>query len=112
MAIRLGRGKPDTTIPDSDRRYTVNRGGSNHRVPRNLAVVVSVDVHKPWRDDEPISVNDSRARCGDVADRADTDNSVPLNRDVPYIRRSAYAVNNRAVTNNKISHAAQVTHDS
>ena len=76
-----------------------------HGIPARLAVIMRMDVDPAGRDQHALGIE--FAACGS-GDRAHFDDTLPLNGDIALERRTARAVDNRAVANDQIVHGGNL----
>ena len=95
------RGEPDAAVAHQERGHAVPARGGEHRVPRDLAVVVRVHVDEAGRDEEPVRVDHLACVVAHGSDLAD---APAVDGDVGTEGRRSRAVDDRPATNHQIMH--------
>ncbi len=94
-------GEADAAVAHHHGGHAVPDGRGEQRIPRDLSVVVGVDVDESRRDREPGRVELLAPGFGDGADRGD---STGVDRDVGELRTPAEPVDDRPVPDHQIVH--------
>ena len=104
LPARAHGGETDPAVPGDHGGDAVRRGGVELAVPRDLAVVVGVDVHEPGRDDAPGGID--RLRCRLVNGLRDPDDAPVLHGHVGPPGRRARSVDDCPVLDDDVEHCA------
>ena len=97
-------GEADPAVADDAGRDAVDRRGHQIGIPRDLSVVVGVQVDEPGGDDRTGRVDGPRR----LRDGADLHDHPVANPDVAHVPRLAGSIDDRAAANRHIEHPPRV----
>ncbi|CAB4785550.1 unannotated protein [freshwater metagenome] len=111
MAVGADGGEADATVATDHGGYTVPTGWGEPRIPRDLTVVVRMNVDKARCDQLPLGIDFSKSGIN-RSGFTNFANDRTRNGDVGNSSRSPAPINEKGVANNDVKHGLSVSPDS
>ena len=103
LRARAHGGEPNPAVSHDDRRHPVPARRGHLRIPRDLAVVVGVDVHPAGGEEKTVGIEPAPARAAVPSNRGD---AAVIDGHVPGARGPARAIDDDRVTDDQVVHGS------
>ena len=107
MPIGCSGGEPDPAVAHDHGAHPVPTGWGDERVPRDLGVVVGVDVDEAGRQQQPVGV-DAATSSANGSGWLDGRDRLAIHRNVGGPARRARAVHHEGVADRQVVHQPRI----